>query len=139
MNKPIPKGTPVEGDITKTLDSRFLNSIVLQGALEKSGKPFVVVTIDRMEHHEKLEYQNGRSDIDAYLLHFVGSDKPLKLCKTNIKRIISQHGTIGKGWHGKKIALGLETEYRPDINAKGPCVRVKAHIDAETGKTREAF
>lgn len=138
MSKPLPKGQPVEGDMSAALDSRFLNYIVLQGALEKKGAKFLPVTIDRVEYHETLKYENGQVDKDAYLLYFKGSDKPLKLNKTNTKAIIAQHGTIGKGWHGKKIALGLKTEYRPDLQAKGPCVRV-LHIDPDTGKAPDAF
>lgn len=111
--------------MTAALDSRFLNSIVLQGALEKSGKPELPVTIDRVEFHDLLKYENGSTDKDAYLLYFKGSDKPLKLAATNIKRIIEQHGTIGKGWHGKKVKLGLEMDRRPDLGGKkGPCVRI---------------
>ena len=136
--KPIPQGKQIDGDMTAALDSRFLNSIVLQGSLDKKKASHLVVPIDRVEFHETLKYENGRTDKDAYLLFFKGSDKPLKLCKTNIKAIIRQHGTIGAGWHGKKIALGLKEEYRPDINAKGPCVRV-LNIDPETGKAPEAF
>ena len=123
--KPIPTGQTVDGDMTAALDSRFLNSIVLQGALEKKGVEKITVEIERVEFHELLKYENGQTDKNAYLLYFKGSDKPLKLCKTNIKRIIMIYGTIGKGWHGKSIDLGLEDSFRPDIQAKGPCVRVK--------------
>jgi len=129
MSKPIPKGTPVEGDMTAALDSRFLNAIVLQGALEKSGGKELPVTIDRVEYHELLAYENGSKDKQCYLLYFVGSDKPLKLAKTNIKRIISECGAIGKGWHGRKIELCLENDRRPDLGGKqGPCVRVKRNV-----------
>lgn len=138
MKHAIPQGIRIDGDMTAALDSRFLNAMVLQGALDKSGKDHIIVTIDRVEFHESLKYQNGQTDRDAYLLYFVKSEKPLKLCKTNIKRIILQHGTIGSGWSGKKIAIGLETEYRPDLRAKGPCVRV-LNINPETGKLPEAF
>ena len=138
MNKPIPKGTPVEGDMTAALDSRFLNSIVLQGAMEKRGKDHIVVEIDRVEHLAELKYENGQKDEDVYLLYFKGSDKPLKLNATNIKAIINQHGTMGKNWHGKRIALGTVIAYRPDIKAKGPCVRV-LHINPDTGRTNEAW
>lgn len=125
MNKPIPKGKQIDGDMTAALDSRFLNAIVLKGALEKAKKPTLPVTIDRIEYHDVLKYENGKTDKDAYLLYFVGSDKPLKLAKTNVKRLIDQCGVMGEGWHGKKIELCLEQEYRPDIRAKGDCVRVK--------------
>jgi hypothetical protein len=138
MSKPIPEGQPVEGDMSAALDSRFLNYIVLQGALDKTGKKYLPVTIDRVEFHDVLTYENGTKDKDAYLLYFVKSDKPLKLNKTNIKRIIGLHGTIGKSWHGKKIALGLEIDRRPDIGGKGPCVRV-LNIDPDTGKAPSAF
>lgn len=138
MSNPIPKGDPVEGDMTAALDSRFLNSIVLQGALAKADKPHIIVEIDRIEHHATLKYENGKTDKDAYLLYFKKSDKPLKLAKTNIKRIINIHGTLGNGWHGKKIAIGIEQDRRPDLGGKGPCVRV-LNIDPETGKPAGAF
>ena len=126
MTKPIPKGTAVEGDMTKALDSRFLNAMLLQGALAQMGSDSLTVTIDRVEFHELLTYENGSKDKDAYLLYFVGSDKPLKLAKTNIRRIINQHDTIGSGWHGKEIELCLEQDRRPDLGGKmGPCVRVR--------------
>ena len=125
MNKPIPKGEAVEGDMTRALDSRFLNAMLLQGALNQKGTDTLTVTIDRVEFHKLLQYENGSKDKDAYLLYFTGSDKPLKLAKTNIRRIINQCGTIGAGWHGKKIALGLEKDRRPDLGGKmGDCVRV---------------
>lgn len=135
---PIPPGTPVEGDMTEALDSRFLNAIVLRGAMEKTGKDHIMVTMDRVEHHETLKYENGTKDENVYLLYFKGSDKPLKLNKTNIQRIIGIHGVMGENWHGKKIALTTEIAYRPDLKAKGHCVRVK-NIDPETGRQPEAF
>ncbi len=49
MSKPIPPGEPVTGDMTRALDSRFLNAIVLQGALDKKGADFLAVEIDRIE------------------------------------------------------------------------------------------
>jgi len=126
MNKPIPKGKEIDGDMTRALDSRFLNALVLQGALAKTGGESLTVTIDRIEHHEALKYQNGTVDKDAYLMYFHGSDKPLKLAKTNIKRIIAQLGTVGAGWHGKKIELVIEQDRRPDLGGiMGDCVRVK--------------
>ena len=134
MNKPIPKGTPVEGDMTIMLDSRFLNAIVLQGALEKRGTDHLTVEIDRVEHHDKLKYENGQSNDDVYLLYFKGSDKPLKLSKTNTKRIIALHGVQWRNWQGKKINLCLEMDKRPDLGGKkGNCVRIQM-IDPETGK-----
>lgn len=57
MSKPIPKGTLVEGDMVATLDMRFLNALVLQGALESTGKEFLPVTMDRIEQHDVLKYR----------------------------------------------------------------------------------
>ena len=125
--------------MTAALDSRFLNAIVLQGAMEKKGSKSLPVVIDRVEHHELLKYENGSKDKDAYLIYFKGSDKPLKLNTTNIKRIIGLHGTMGAGWHGKAIHLGLEIDRRPDMGGKkGPCVRV-LNIDPDTGKAPVAW
>lgn len=139
MSEPIPKGSPVEGDMTAALDSRFVNAIVIQGAMEKSGKDHVPVVIDRVEFHDTLKYENGQTDKDVYLLHFKGSDKPLKLAKTNIKRLIGLLGTIGKAWHGKKVWLGLEKDRRPDLGGKlGDCVRV-LNINPDTGRSPEAW
>tara|TARA_R110002096_G_scaffold102275_2_gene226070 strand:- start:777 stop:1193 length:417 start_codon:yes stop_codon:yes gene_type:complete len=138
MSNQIPKGTDVDGDMTTALDSRFLNSIVLRGALAKADKDHLIVTIDRVEFHKLLKYENGQKDPDVYLLYFVGSDKPLKLAKTNTKRIINIHGTLGKGWHGKKLALHIEQDRRPDLGGKGPCVRVK-NIDPATGLAPAAW
>jgi hypothetical protein len=122
--KPIPKGSIVDGDMTAALDGRFLNAMILRAALEKRKSAFLPVTIDRVEFHEFLKYENGQIDKNAYLLYFVGSDKPLKLAKTNIKRIINQYGAMGKEWHGKKINLTIEQDRRPDLKTKGDCVRV---------------
>jgi len=134
MSNPIPKGEPVEGDMSAALDSRFLNSTVLRGALDTTGKPYIRAAIDRVEYHKELKYENGSTDHNCYLLHFAKSEKPLKLAKTNIKRLIGLLGSIGKGWHGRKIALGLENDRRPDLGGKqGPCVRVLP-IDPETGR-----
>ena len=136
MSKPIPQGKIVDGDITAALDSRFLNSIVLQGALDKRGSETMDVTIDRIEHHDVLKYENGQKAEDVYLLYFKGSDKPLKLAKTNIKRLILMLGTIGAGWHNQKVQLCIENSFRPDLKAIGPCVRIKAGQTAEQAKAR---
>ena len=125
--KPIPKGEPVSGDMTAALDSRFLNAIVLQGALERKKSETLDVEIDRVEFHTLLKYENGQTAKDAYLLYFKGSDKPLKLAKTNTRRLITQLGTIGASWHGQKIQLVIEQDKRPDLGGKmGACVRVKS-------------
>lgn len=138
MSKPIPPGELVSGDVTASLDMRFLNALVLQGALEKAGKDHITVTIDRIEHLDVLEYDNGVKDSNANLLYFVKSERPLKLNATNTKAIVRLHGTIGANWHGKKICLGLKSEYRPDLRGQGPCVRV-LNIAPETGKAPLAW
>jgi hypothetical protein len=139
MSKPIPAGKLVEGDMTTALDSRFLNAMLLKAACEKKKTDHIVLTIDRVEFHEALKYENGTTDKNAYLIYFEKSDKPLKLSKTNIKRIIGLHGAIGANWKGKKIAVGIEQDRRPDLGGiKGDCVRVKS-INPETGKAPEAF
>lgn len=125
MSKPIPKGKQIDGDMTQALDGRFLNALILGGALAKTGKDRLPVTIDRVEYHDVLKYENGSRDKDAYLLYFQKSDKPLKLAKKNTKRLIAMFGPLGSGWHGKKISLVLEKDRRPDLGGQmGDCVRV---------------
>lgn len=138
MSNPIPKGELVEGDVVALMDPRFINALVIQSALEKSGKKYVAMTMDRIEKHDSLTYENGRTEQNAILLYFQKTKKPLKLNTTNLQTIARMHGTIGKGWHGKKVAVGIKTEYRPDIKAHGPCVRI-LNIDPVTGRSPDAF
>ena len=130
MSKPIPQGKQITGDMLEGMDNRFLNSLLLKTALDKVGSDTLEVTIDRVEHHDVLQYQNGQKAENAKLLYFVGSERPLKLNTTNIKRIASQHGGYdADGWHGKKIRLCIEQTRRPDLGGKqGPCVRVARDI-----------
>jgi len=126
MSSPIPKGTPVTGNVAKHLDSRFLNSLLLGGILAENGSQTLEVTIDRVEHLDSITYETGTTESNVLLLYFAKSERPLKLCKTNILRIASHHGPVGDGWKGKKIELCIEQCRRPDLGGKfGDCVRVK--------------
>ncbi len=137
MSKPILQGKEITGDLTTALDSRFLNSIVLQGKLDEKKTDKLIVTIDRVEYHEAFKYETGVKESDVYFLFFKGTDKPLKLAKVNLRRLFGMHGTQGEAWKGKKIALGIEQDRRPDLGGiKGPCVRI-LNINVETGKTPE--
>ena len=101
--KPVPKGEEITDSITKHLDKRFLSSIDLIGAGE------VALTIDRVEHHKKIEYANGSSDENVNLLYFKETDKPLSLNVTNTKSIIYKLGTTKVSeWKGKKITLAAK-------------------------------
>ena len=117
MTKPIPKGVEITDAITKHMDRRFLSAIDLIGL----GR--VAVEIDRVEGHKKLDFLNGNSQEGALLMYFKGSDKPLSLCKTNIKAIILSTGsTKVEDWKGKKISLEVQ-----NVKAFGkvqPAVRV---------------
>ena len=118
--KYIAGGTDVIGSIRKDIDARFLNALDLidfPDGLE--------VTIDKVQHHDVLKYQNGKSNDNVQLMYFKGTDKALKLNVTNRDRITIMLGTgNAEKWHGKKIKLHNETAYRPDIKGRGPCVRV---------------
>ena len=139
MSNPIPKGELLEGDMTKSLDSRFVNSLMLRGIMDEKGSDSIKVKIDRIEYLETLEYENKTIDKNVTLLYFHKSKKPLKLNKTNLNRLIGLLGTIGKGWHGKEIMLGLEKDRRPDLGGKkGDCVRV-LNIDVQTGRAPECW
>lgn len=102
--KEIPKGELITDAITKHLDRNYLSSLDLAG----HGK--VEMTIDRIEKHPKLVYNNGNTEENAILCYFKETPKPLKLCKTNIAMIIQSVGTnIAKEWTGKKIKLEVQT------------------------------
>ena len=101
--KPIPAGEVVDGNICKHMDKRFLSAVDLIGLGE------VELVIDRVEHHDKLEYENHKKAENVNLLYFKGTDKPLTLNVTNTKAIIYITGT-GKvsEWGGKKIKLAAK-------------------------------
>ena len=100
MSKPLPAGEVITGSITKHMDRRFISSVDLVGLGD------VELTIDRVEKHATLTYLNGNTDENAILIFFKGTEKPLKLCTTNIKDIILTLGTSKvDDWHGRKIKL----------------------------------
>jgi hypothetical protein len=98
--KEIEKGKEITGNIIKELDKRFLSSLDLIGHSE------ITLTIDRVEKHDLIKYENGNTDKNVLLLYFVETPKPLKLVKTNIA-VICQRLKTNKvaDWKGKKIKL----------------------------------
>ena len=100
----IPKGTEITDSIAKHMDRRFLSSMDLMGLGD------VELTIDRVEMISELKYLNGNKDSNVLLMYFKGTDKPLKLCKTNVKSIILTLKTANVSeWKGKKIKLCVKT------------------------------
>ena len=98
--KPIKKGEVVTGSICKAMDRRFLSSLDLIGMGE------VELTIDRVEHHDKIEYANESSAENVNLIYFKGTDKPLALNVTNIKAIVYLlKSSKVSDWEGKKIKV----------------------------------
>ena len=98
MSKPIPKGVEITDSITKHMDRRFLSSVDL------AGQGTVHLTVDRVEQHELLRYENGQTDENAILLHFKEIDRPLKLNATLIKSIIVlTKSNSPSDWKGKQI------------------------------------
>ena len=116
--KKIPKGEEITGNIVKHLDKRFLSS------LDLIGQGTVTLTIDRVEKLEKIVYGNGNTDENVLLMYFKETNKPLKLCKANIKTIIFiTNSSSANAWKGKKIKLAVEK-----VQAFGktrPAVRVQ--------------
>jgi len=113
----IPKGKLIKNNILKELDRNYLSSLDLIGV----GK--VTLTIDRVEKHEFLKYNNGTIEKNPLLLYFKETPKPLKLNVTNIKALIMQYKTNKvRKWLGKKVKLDVV-----EIKAFGkliPAVRV---------------
>ena len=115
--QPIPKGETITGAITKEMDRRFLSSIDLMG----QGK--VKLTIDHLEKHSELAFGNGNKEKNAILCYFRETKKPLMLCTTNIKAIISILGTTKvEDWEGKPITL--EVQMIRAFGKNTPAVRV---------------
>lgn len=137
MNKPIPKGEVIKGNVLKNLDENYINAVTLLSVMEETGKKEITLVIDRLEFHDKLTYSNGQTSDKANLLYFQPIDgwefskRPLELNKTNMKRIVSMYGVIGENWTGKKIQLHTEMARNPQLGAKAPAVRVK--VEARKG------
>jgi hypothetical protein len=118
MIKPIPKGEVITDVITKHIDKNYLSSLDLMG----SGP--IGLTIDRVEKHALLTYNNGNTDENAILIYFKETPKPLKLCKTNISLIVMSVGSAKVAdWIGKKITL--EVQKIQSFGKTRPAVRVK--------------
>ena len=99
----IPKGEDLHGAITKHMDRRFLSSIDL------AGHGTVWLTVDRLEKHETLKYQNGSVEKNVLLMYFRETKRPLALNATNIRRIILRLNTSNvDDWAGQKIPLHAE-------------------------------
>ena len=113
----IPKGQEITDQITKHMDRRFFSSIDLV------GQGVVTLTIKRVEKLAVLKYENGRTDKNVILAYFNEISRPLKLCVTNIRRIVDIVGTTKvSDWTGKKIPFHAEI-----VKVKGverPAVRV---------------
>jgi len=101
--KDIPTGEEITGAITKHLDRRFLSS------LDFAGSGTVGLTIERVEKVDELTYGNGSKDKDVILCYFAETEKPLKLCVTNIRSIIEITGSSKvSDWAGVKIGFKAE-------------------------------
>jgi len=106
--KPIPKGEIVTDSIARKMDRRYLSSLDLVG----SGQ--VELTIDRVEFHEELTFNNGQKKEKVYLMYFKGTDKPLDLNVTNISSIAYIHNSNKPSdWAGKKVKLEVKRVQKP--------------------------
>ena len=131
MNKPIPKGEVITGNVLKDVDDNYINAETILSIMEETGKKEIALVIDRIEFHESLKHKNGSTSNKAHLLYFqhikgwTFSERPLQLNKTNLRRIVSMFGAMGANWTGKKIQLHTEMARNPQLGAKAPAVRVK--------------
>jgi len=100
MSKPIPKGEVIETNFTKYIDRRFI------GSQELIGKGQVALTVDRVEFHAELKFENGRTKKDAKLLYFTETPKPILLNKTKWDILISETNSIDPiDWKGLSVKL----------------------------------
>ena len=100
MTEPIPKGRVIDGNLANELDSRFLNSNFF------IGRGTLGMTINRIEHHDDFKYENGQKKQNVNFCFFEGTDKPLELCKTNLKSLIAiAQSNDPKDIYGKKFGF----------------------------------
>ena len=122
MPAKIPVGKELVGAITKTMDSRFLKADHLLGHGD------IQVTIDRVEYHEKIKFEDEQTKDNVHILYFEGKVLPLVLNKTNAFTITRNLKTNKVAeWKGKSIKLypeqgnffgkpGFAVRVRPEFN-----------------------
>lgn len=137
MNKPIPKGEVIKGNVLKNVDNNYINAVTLLSIMEETGKKEITLVMDRVEYHSSLTYSNGQTKAKVNLLYFQPiegwefSKRPLDLNTTNLNAIVLMFGAIGSNWEGKKIKLITEMARNPKLGVKAPAVRVK--VEARKG------
>lgn len=86
-------------------------------AAELGGKD-VEVTITKVGFSEV-----GEEKVNKGVIYFEEFDRGFVVNRTNIKRIIAQHGAETDDWPGKKLTLyPSETDYQ---GRTVPCIRVR--------------
>jgi len=112
-----PKGVEYEGPSGIGRDSMWLTA---EDLVEGRDIP---VKIERTEHFDEVEFQEGRARKNLLGLVFVGKERILGLNATNRKTLNRMFGTLVKGWKGKDIKL-----YVTEVMAFGEmvkCVRIR--------------
>ena len=100
MGTPVPEGKEITGSIAKEMDSRFLNRRFFM------GMGTIPLTIKRVEKVDKLKYETGETEEGVILGYFEETEKPLRLCNTNIDSIMAITGTAKvSDWKGVKIGF----------------------------------
>ena len=91
-----------EGHVSQMRDSQWLAS---EDLLDRGD---VTVTIERVEKHKNVVFEDNRTKPVLYALKFKGSDKRLVLNSTNRKAVTKMHGALVSSWPGKKITLYVQ-------------------------------
>ncbi len=106
--KPIPKGEVVTDSIAKTMDRRYLSSLDLIGVGQ------VELTIDRVEYHKEITFNNEKKKKNVHLMYFKETEKPLDLNVTNITAVTYLlKSNKPSDWAGKKIKLEVKRVQKP--------------------------
>lgn len=96
--KGIPKGVEITDSITKHIDKNYLSSLDLM------GQGVIELTIDRVEEHGTLKFNNGKEQQNALLIYFKETKKPLLLKKNHINAIAARvESAKVADWIGRKI------------------------------------
>lgn len=94
--------TTFDGHVAAMRESQWLASEDLLGLGD------VTLTIETVEKHLNVEFEQGRKKPVVYAVKFMGTDKRLVLNATNRKAITTHHGPQVSQWPGKQITIYVQ-------------------------------
>lgn len=78
----------------------------------------VTVTIEKVNHMDEVEFEQGRKEKNKHSIKFVGKEKELILNSGNRRTLYRLFGADTKDWKGKSITLVVD----PNVRCMGKVV-----------------